>query len=344
MQPGNSYDYDNQQGLDVEESMDAELPVVAAPGLISETMVLVGASELFSTGIQQVVNSHPDINSISVSFGGCEGAAQQSDAQAADDAFAQGAAEGQAWFIASGDDGVTGCARSTGSTSASSSFPSDSPHVVSVGGTMYTGGFDTAGSVSGWGSETAWNETIQGQTAAGGGGKSAFFSHPSWQTGPGTKSANGREQPDLALLAGLQPGIGINVSSQGGFVGIGNGTSAAAPLAAGIFALVADHGGSGCKLGLPNSTLYQLGTAQASGGAKVFHDITSGNISANGTTGPSAGIGYDEATGWGSIDVAQMVNNYPACGASTPVGSNGGSGGGTTTTSAGATSGTTACR
>ncbi|MBS2032189.1 MAG: S8/S53 family peptidase [Deltaproteobacteria bacterium] len=338
--PGNQNDYDNQQGLDVEESMDAELPVVAAPGLASETMILVGASELFSTGIQHAVNSHSDINAISVSFGGCEGVVQQSDVTAADDAFAQGAAEGQAWFLASGDDGVTGCARSSGDTSPSSGFPSDSPHVVAVGGTMYTGSFNSQNAVTAWGSEKAWNENIQGQTAAGGGGASVFFGHPSWQTGPGTNSSKGREQPDIALLAGLTPGIGILVSSQGGFVGIGNGTSAAAPMAAGIFALVADHAG-GCKLGLPNSTLYQLGAAQQSGGAQVFHDITSGNISANGTTGPSAGAGYDEATGWGSIDVAVMVANYPACGVATTSTSTGGTTvGGVTTgaTSAGATS------
>jgi len=341
--PGNSNDYDNQQGLDVEESMDAELPTVAAPGLASETMILVGASELFSTGIQHAVNSHSDINSISVSFGGCEGDVQQSDVTAADDAFAQGAAEGQAWFIAAGDDGVTGCARSDGSTSPSSGFPSDSPHVVAMGGTEYTGSFNGSNTIAAWGSEKAWNENIQGQTAAGGGGSSVFFNHPSWQTGPGTNASKGREQPDLALIAGLTPGIGIMVTSQGGFVGIGNGTSAAAPMAAGIFALIADHAG-GCKLGLPNSTLYQLGTAQQNGGPAVFHDITSGNISANGTTGPSAGTGFDEATGWGSIDVAVMVANYPACGAATT--SNSSSTGGTTgnpgttgTTSSGGTTG-----
>jgi hypothetical protein len=185
-------------------------------------------------------------------------------------------------------------------------------------------------------------ETMQGQSVGGGGGSSTFFAHPSWQTGPGTNSRNGREQPDIALLAGLQPGIGINVSSQGGFVGIGNGTSAAAPLAAGIFALIADHGGSNCKLGLPNSTLYQLGAAQAQGGAAVFHDITTGDISANGTQGPAAGPGYDEATGWGSIDVTMMVNTYPACGVTPTTGSTSSTSGTTgSTASAGPTGSTT---
>ena len=337
--PNNSRDMDSEQGLDIEEAMDAEMPTVAAPGLISETMVLVGASELFTTGIQDVVNGHPDINVVSVSFGSCEDEMDSNGARATDNAFAQGAAEGQAWFIASGDDGITGCA-GFGSYGVSSGFPSDSPHVVSVGGTQYTGSFSSQGSVSAWGSETTWNESFQGQSAAGGGGPSTLFSRPVWQSGPGTSSANTREQPDIALLAAVSPGIGIQVTDQGqsAFVGMGDGTSVATPLAAGIFALVADaHGG--CQLGLPNAAIYQMGAAQAGGtGPQVFHDIRTGNISANGVTGPSAGPGYDEATGWGSLDAAQFITGYTDCGplvggTSSTTGSPG-----TTTTTTGTTS------
>ena len=36
-------------------------------------------------------------------------------------------------------------------------------------------------------------------------------------------------------------------------------------------------------------------------------DVTSGNISDHGVTGPSAGTGYDLATGWGTIDAAHFV-------------------------------------
>ena len=56
--------------------------------------------------------------------------------------------------------------------------------------------------------------------------------------------------------------------------------------------------------------LYQLGRVSTNprfGKFTGIQDVTVGNISDNGVTGPSAGPGYDMATGWGTIDGAYFV-------------------------------------
>src|SRR5262249_29305567 len=60
-----------------------------------------------------------------------------------------------------------------------------------------------------------------------------------------------------------------------------------------------------------------LGRAQADGGTDAgifaFHDVVSGNVSYNTVTGPSAGPGYDSASGWGSLNVAALAALLPGC-------------------------------
>ena len=67
--------------------------------------------------------------------------------------------------------------------------------------------------------------------------------------------------------------------------------------------------------GNPNPRLYQLAAAQfSSGGAPVFHDITTGDNSVPGQMGFPAGTGFDQSTGLGSIDINALLANW----ASTP--------------------------
>jgi pro-kumamolisin-like protein/Big-like domain-containing protein len=124
------------------------------------------------------------------------------------------------------------------------------------------------------------------------------------------------------------------------------GTSAAAPTFAGIIALVNQK--TGQRQGNANVTLYSLaakeafancnstnGTSGSPGSPCVFNDITKGNISlpcaggavncSNKTTGGfgvlttatggttlayGAGLGYDLATGLGSVNAANLINNW----------------------------------
>jgi uncharacterized membrane protein len=105
------------------------------------------------------------------------------------------------------------------------------------------------------------------------------------------------------------------------FGGVG-GTSASAPAFAGMLALVAQAHGSGSdnyRLGQADNVLYQLAQSKYSA---VFHDITAGNNSvacASGSpdcgsnlflTGYNAETGYDLASGLGSVDAAELVNNW----------------------------------
>jgi len=53
-----------------------------------------------------------------------------------------------------------------------------------------------------------------------------------------------------------------------------------------------------------------MARAQFAGGSAVFNDITSGNNSVPGVAGFNAGAGYDAATGWGSVNAANLVNGW----------------------------------
>ena len=67
---------------------------------------------------------------------------------------------------------------------------------------------------------------------------------------------------------------------------------------------------AGHRLGDINPGLYHLGVLSnnlAFGKFTGIQDVTVGNISDNGVTGPSAEPGYDMATGWGTIDGAYFV-------------------------------------
>jgi subtilase family serine protease len=192
--------------------------------------------------------------------------------------------------------------------------------------------------------EMAWNDT-QASIAAGfgfasgGGGTSIFFAKPSWQTGTGVPADGARDVPDVALNASPDHDPYLICSAGACVNGFRNpndpqvpnsldaigGTSAGAPTFAGILALILQATG-GAGLGNVNPMLYSL--SESSPGA--FHDITSGNNKVPcssgtpnctaGTTmiGFSAGQGYDQATGLGSVDASALETAWLAAIASAP--------------------------
>ena len=97
------------------------------------------------------------------------------------------------------------------------------------------------------------------------------------------------------------------IYQEGGLYVVG-GTSAASPSFAGVMALVVQH--MATRQGNANSAFYSLAGKQRAGGASVFHDITSGNNSVPGQAGFNATIGYDQATGLGSIDGFVLVSHW----------------------------------
>jgi subtilase family serine protease len=196
--------------------------------------------------------------------------------------------------------------------------------------------------------EIAWNDDASGCgysncLSSSGGGASTLFTKPSWQTGvTGIPSDSKRDVPDVALYASPNyPGFLFCSSdstawssSQSGscangfrdsnsdYLTLAGGTSFDAPIFAGIVALINQKQGYTTGQGLINSTLYTL-AADSTTYATAFHDITSGNndctVSANcsSTDGFSAGTGYDQVTGLGSVDATNLAAAWPAASGTT---------------------------
>jgi hypothetical protein len=161
---------------------------------------------------------------------------------------------------------------------------------------------------------------------------------PVWQTGLGVPADGVRDVPDVSLFASNNvyssmyvtcqvdlskpPGCDPTATTQT-FNGLG-GTSASAPAMAGVMAIINQKYG---RQGNANYTFYRL--AASAVGASVFHDITtdgnrvtcdakSPDCEIDPTTtfpygrlkGHDSTVGYDMVTGLGSVDIANLVNNW----------------------------------
>jgi uncharacterized protein (TIGR03437 family) len=311
-------------GASIEADLDLEWSGAVAP---KASLFYVYGPDIFIAMVAAIeLNVAPVV---SISAGDCEvdravtyyrSIAQQANAQ------------GITILAASGDSGAAGCDPQESYPYAehgrSVAVPAAVPEVTAVGGTQFAEGSGTYwaatnsptfGSALSYIPEQAWNES---STAMGlgstGGGASAIYSRPAWQTGPGVPMDNARHVPDVSLSAAIHDGYQINAL---GITGAVAGTSASAPSMAGIVALinqyqVANGFQNAPGLGNINPQLYRLAQSAPS----VFHDITAGdNIvpcaqgtqdCLTGSFGYSAGIGYDMATGLGSVDGNALVTQW----------------------------------
>ena len=174
------------------------------------------------------------------------------------------------------------------------------PHVTLVGGTS----LQTSGPGSNWVSEAVWNNNNAAgctNTANSGssGGISTNYAIPLWQTNATTnnnhRSTTMRNTPDVALTADE---VFVYV---GGTNYCSSGTSSAAPLWAGLTALVNQQAAANNlpTVGFLNPALYTVGEGSAY--SSSFHDITSGNNTNSASpTNFFAVAGYDLCTGWGT--------------------------------------------
>ncbi len=269
-------------------------------------------------------NAKPQV--ISISLGLCEASSQFVDngasINAAEREFSLMGAAGITVLAASGDAGSAACIGRSGAPldQLAVSYPASSPWVTSVGGTNLL--LDEANQIAG---QIVWNDTNLDPGAAGGGGVSQLFARPSYQSGisaPGaTARLNHRLVPDVSELADVSPGYAtfctakpecINPQESNPWQAVG-GTSASTPLLAGAIALINQdlHRQGKQFVGRLNPLLYLLGKSRAAG---IFYDVTSfGNdvgpyIPGNGRPLGccSAAPGFDLASGWGSVDVANF--------------------------------------
>ena len=264
---------------DTEQTLDITQALGMAPGLSSLT-VYVGSTD---TAIISAMTTHSPLPATI----GCSWGWTPADPTTLDPYFQKMAAQGQNFFVASGDS-------STWSTK-NEAWPADDAYVVGVGGTDLV----TASAGGAWKSETAWVDS-------GGGISPDKVAIPAWQQLAGVINSSNkgsttlRNGPDVSANANFSFYVCADqttctANSYGG-------TSFAAPMWAGYIALVnqqlANSGQS--SIGFLNPTIYAQNVGSSY--AADFHDITSG------TSGSySAVTGFDLVTGWGSPNLGLIA-------------------------------------
>jgi uncharacterized membrane protein len=304
----------------VESSLDVEWAgAIAKNATVKFVTSKSGSSDGISLSAQYAV-ANKVANIITLSYGACEKGEGSSGNAFWNGLWQQAAAEGISVFVSSGDSGAAGCDSSsatTGTQGRGVNALCSSPYSTCVGGLGFVEGSNasqywTSTNGSGMSSalsyipEATWNESGSSGLWSGGGGVSIVYTKPSWQSALGVPADGMRDVPDVSMSAAIHDSYVIVLN--GGMSAVG-GTSAAAPSLASAMALVVQD--AGAAQGNLNPNLYKLATLQLSGGgAAVFHDVTSGNNSVPGVTGFTAGAGYDQATGLGSINASLLVNHW----------------------------------
>jgi kumamolisin len=242
-----------------------------------------GFHDAITTAAQDTVNK-PSV--ISISWGGPEDSWTPQSASAMLEACTDAAAVGVTVTAAAGDDGAT-----DGVTDGKLhvDLPACLPPVLACGGTRLN---TSRGTIT---SEVVWNELAQKEGATGG-GVSNIYPLPSYQASakvplqPETKFA-GRGVPDVAGDADPETGYAVRVDGKNTVIG---GTSAVAPLWAGLITLINQHLGQ--AVGFVQPALYKIGSS-------AFRDITVGN-----NDGYQAGPNWDPCTGLGSPNGVALLN------------------------------------
>jgi len=289
---------------DVEVDLDIEMAAGTAPGaqlvVYFAPFTEQGWVDVVTTAVNDTLHK-PSV--LSISWGYAEGqyiwSAQA--VQAVEQAFQAAAAMGITVCVASGDDGSRD---EITDGLAHTDYPASSAYVLACGGTTLQ---SSGNQIT---SEVVWNDGANG--GAGGGGISDMIPLPSWQANakvpPSVNPGHhvGRGVPDVAGNGDPNTGYQVLADGQQGVVG---GTSAVAPLWAGLIARLNQHLGK--PVGFLNPVLYGLAKP-----SQVLNDITSGNNDITGKIGGyAAGPGWDACTGWGSPNGTTLA---AALGASAP--------------------------
>jgi subtilase family serine protease len=262
-QQGNYPQSDSFTGWSVETSLDLDMVSAICP---SCHILLVEANTVNDSDLAEAANEAAGLGAteISNSYGDTEGGA---DLQLAPDYRHPGVAV----TASTGDDGF-----------GIPLVPAVLRSVIAVGGTTLQ---KDPGSARGW-SETAWSGS--------GSGCSGYVAKPAWQTG--APDCPNRVTADVSADADPSTGVAIYDTTPDIFVGPGwnevGGTSAAAPMIAGVIALAGNPGA------LPTARyIYQH--------AGHLNDVTSGSNANNGFDCGGNNLcnavpGYDGPTGLGT--------------------------------------------
>jgi len=303
-----------------ESTLDLEVLDAAAPGLkrieiFEADSTAAGTLRAMTAPLELSGSKQPQV--ISASLGLCEadvigtiGSAGLNNVEAS---LAAASATGITYLASSGDDGSADCLDQNGNPvhRLAVNYPASSWWVTGVGGTNVA--LNASNQIT---RQVVWNDNSVQPGSAGGGGPSERFGRPSYQNGA-TKS-QARVVPDVSMLADIIPGYSIYCTAgppdcdpSSAWLTVG-GTSAATPLLAGAFALVDEelHAAGRANLGLVNPLLYRLGESAAR--RTVFDDVTVGDndvflpggLRGGALSCCAASVGFDDASGWGSVNVA----------------------------------------
>jgi subtilase family serine protease len=283
-----------------ETSLDLQTAAAVAPQAQFRLVQSTPGGGGFLDGFSRALGNPdgiPDV--ISLSYGECamaENTMVPAFAAAVDAVLAMGALTGVSSFVAAGDSGSTTCGPSVGETTLS--YPAVSPFVTAVGGTRLTLG---KGNVRL--SETVWNDSAYGQSAAGGGALSHKEPRPAYQDS--FVPQDHRAVPDVSALADILPGWPDVLNGTLRAVG---GTSGSTPFTAAATALVdgSQRAAGRPRIGLANGWLYQAASHPG-----AFYDVTTGNNDLAGVGCCQATAGYDLASGLGVPNWAVLPATLP---------------------------------
>ncbi|HZK65512.1 MAG TPA: S53 family peptidase [Puia sp.] len=262
---------------DGEVALDIEVAGAVAPGARIVVYFAPNTDKGFLDAINTAVHdteNNPSV--ISISWGAAENQWTDQAITNFNEVFKSAAALGVTITVAAGDNGSSD--RQTDGN-AHVDFPAGSPYALACGGTKLLTG-----------SETVWNDQDGWAT---GGGISDVFPVPDYQksislpVSVNSKQRKGRGVPDIAANADSATGYNILVDGQWAVIG---GTSAVAPLIAGLIALANEK--LKRNVGYIHPKIYASQTT-------AFKDITQGNNITAKIGGYSATPGWDACTGLG---------------------------------------------
>ncbi len=334
---------------DAESALGIEQVIGQAP---KANILVYQGPDTSTVDILSAIVSQDLAKVIASSYGVCEALAGATVISAEDTLLQEAAIQGQSFYVGSGDSGANACYQADHSNeSLSVSDPAAQPFATAVGGTtLYT----TTGCSMGacyyepgdQPSQGVWNDGVDAgadyDAAGGGGGLSSQFTMPAYQaTAPASLNVVNlnssaapcggatlcREVPDVS--ADADPYAGYLVYADGQWESLG-GTSAAAPLWAAFTALAnASAACRGSAIGFANPALYDIAGRSY---LDAFYDVTSASpfstqsnndalyddsVPGNLTDLYPVGIGYDMATGLGSMIAPQLAASL--CALASPV-------------------------
>ena len=284
-----------------ETELDLQTVAEFAPGSTIQLIEATnGPASLLDATSRMLGNPHGFPDYTSISYGQC--AVQEAQGtlgiiQAVERVVILGNIVGSSVFAAAGDWGSTTCANEVKGTSQA--FAASATWVTAVGGTrlVLNSGNQRA-------DEIAWNDKGYGMIVASGGGVSKVFARPWYQNSVTTSPM--RVVPDFAFLADVQPGWPVVLN--GNIQSIG-GTSASAPFAMSQLALLSarERLAGQPRVGFINPWFYQLYKQHPA----LFYDVVSGGNDLGKVGCCTARKGFDEVSGLGVPDLAEITQDLP---------------------------------